>query len=125
MPGEKTWPTQPFPTKPPPFARQKFTVDDLSPYLEPGDRARFRDEILSARNEGLYTPPGKRPTIQMPGNNGGANWSGAAVDPASGFLGADEGRAYFLLYDPKVESGATFDLKWLKARMRDSTSRAP
>ena len=33
MPGETTWPTQPFPTKPPPFARQKFTVDDLSPYL--------------------------------------------------------------------------------------------
>ena len=86
MAGEKTWPTQPFPTKPQPFARQKFTVDDLSPYLEPADRARFRDEILSARNEGLYTPPGKRPTIQMPGNNGGANWSGAAVDPAAGHL---------------------------------------
>ena len=86
MPGEKTWPTQPFPTKPPPFARQKFTVDDLSPYLEPADRARFRDEILSARNEGLYTPPGKRPTIQMPGNNGGANWSGAAVEPGAGLL---------------------------------------
>ena len=57
MPGEETWPTQPFPTKPPPFARQKFTVDDLSPFLSPQDRARFRDEILSARNEGLFTPP--------------------------------------------------------------------
>ncbi|MBM3783428.1 MAG: c-type cytochrome [Acidobacteria bacterium] len=86
MPGEKTWPTQPFPTKPPPFARQKFTVDDLSPYLSPADRARFRDEILSARNEGLFTPPGRRPTIQMPGNNGGANWGGAAVDPTRGWL---------------------------------------
>jgi quinoprotein glucose dehydrogenase len=86
MPGEQTWPTQPFPLKPPPFARQKFTVDDLSPYLNAADRARFRDEILSARNEGLFTPPGKRPTIQMPGNNGGANWGGAAVDPNGGFL---------------------------------------
>ncbi len=86
MPGEETWPTQPFPTQPPPFARQKFTVDDLSPYLSPEDRAKFRDEILSARNEGLFTPPGRRPTIQMPGNNGGANWGGAAVDPASGSL---------------------------------------
>ncbi len=57
MPGEQTWPTQPFPVKPPPFARQKFTVDDLSPFLSPEDRARFRDEILSARNEGLFTPP--------------------------------------------------------------------
>ena len=86
MPGEETWPTQPFPTKPPPFARQKFTAEDLNPYLDPEERARFRDEILSARNEGLFTPPGLRPTIQMPGNNGGANWGGAAVDPANGML---------------------------------------
>ena len=86
MPGETTWPTQPFPTKPPPYARQKFTVDDLSPYLSVEDRAKFRDQILSARNEGLFTPPAKRGTIQMPGNNGGANWGGAAVDPAKGTL---------------------------------------
>jgi quinoprotein glucose dehydrogenase len=86
MPGEKTWPTQPFPSKPPPFARQKFTADDLSPFLSPEDRARFRDDLMSARNEGLFTPPGLRKTVQMPGNNGGANWSGAAVDPARGAL---------------------------------------
>jgi quinoprotein glucose dehydrogenase len=86
MPGETTWPTQPFPTKPPPYARQKFTVDDLSPYLSAEDRAKFRDQILSARNEGLFTPPAKRGTIQMPGNNGGANWGGAAVDPSKGTL---------------------------------------
>ena len=86
MPGETTWPTQPFPTKPPPYARQKFTVDDLSPYLSTEDRARFRDQILSARNEGIFTPPAKRGTIQMPGNNGGANWGGAAVDPSKGTL---------------------------------------
>jgi len=84
MAGEETWPTQPFPTKPPPFARQSFTVDDLSPYLSPADRAKFRDELLSARNEGLFTPPGKRNTVQMPGNNGGANWGGTAVDPTAG-----------------------------------------
>src|SRR5450432_901271 len=86
MPREETWPTQPFPLKPPPFARQKFTVEDLSPFLEPEERARFRDEILSARNEGLFTPPGRRNTMQMPGNNGGANWGGAAVDPTNGTL---------------------------------------
>jgi len=86
MPGEETWPTQPFPLQPPPFARQKFTAGDLSPFLNPQDRARFRDEILSARNEGLFTPPGQRNTIQMPGNNGGANWGGSAVDPVKGRL---------------------------------------
>ena len=86
MKREKTWPTQPFPTKPPPFARQTFTVDDLSPYLSTEDRAKFRDDILSANNQGLFTPPSTRNTIQMPGNNGGANWGGAAVDPLAGRL---------------------------------------
>jgi glucose dehydrogenase len=86
MPGETTWATQPFPTKPEPFARQTFTADDLSPFLSASDRAKFRDQILSARNEGLFTPPAKRGAIQMPGNNGGANWGGAAVDPFKGTL---------------------------------------
>ena len=86
MPGEKAWPTQPYPTQLPPFARQKFTVDDLSPYLSAEDKARFRDDLLSARNEGLFTPPSRRNTVQMPGNNGGANWGGAAVDPEAGLF---------------------------------------
>ena len=86
MPGEITWPTQPYPTKPPPFARQKFTVEDLSPFLNNEDRAKFRDQILTARNEGLFTPPSRRGAVQMPGNNGGANWGGAASDSQSGRL---------------------------------------
>ena len=86
MPGEITSPTQPFPVKPPPFSRQKFTVDDLNPYLPAEDRAKFRDDLLTARNEGLFTPPSRRGTIQMPGNNGGANWGGAAVIPDKGTL---------------------------------------
>jgi quinoprotein glucose dehydrogenase len=93
MAGEETWPTQPFPTKPPPFSRQKFTADDLNPYItDPAERARYRDQILSARNEGLFTPAGQRGTVEMPGNNGGANWGGAAVDP-------DHGRLYVVSKD--------------------------
>ncbi|HXJ38650.1 MAG TPA: PQQ-binding-like beta-propeller repeat protein, partial [Bryobacteraceae bacterium] len=82
-PGETTWPTQPFPTMPPPFARQKFTVDDLDNYyLTPEDRAKWKDRILSARNEGLYTPPVVNgETVYMPGHNGGANFFGSAADP--------------------------------------------
>jgi quinoprotein glucose dehydrogenase len=113
LPGEEAWPTQPFPTKPPPFARQKFTADDLNPYLEPQDRARFRDEILSARNEGLFTPPGIRPTIQMPGNNGGANWGGAAVDPANGMLfvvSKDLPAILKLLPDPGAPPGTRYTM---------------
>ena len=86
VPGEETWPTQPFPLKPPPFARQEFTDKDLSPFMDEEERAHFRDEIRSARNEGIFTPPGLTNTMEMPGNNGGANWGGAAVDPRNGNL---------------------------------------
>jgi quinoprotein glucose dehydrogenase len=113
LPGEEVSPTQPFPTKPPPFARQKFTADDLNPYIDPQERARFRDEILSARNEGLFTPPGLRPTIQMPGNNGGANWGGAAVDPANGRLfvvSKDLPAILKLVPDPAAPSGTRYTM---------------
>jgi quinoprotein glucose dehydrogenase len=86
MPGEETWPTQPFPLKPPPFARQSFTANDLSPFMPAEERVHFREEIQSARNQGLFTPPGLQNTIEMPGNNGGANFGGAAADPSQGFL---------------------------------------
>ena len=86
MPGEETWPTQPFPLNPPPFARQTFTVKDLSPFMEPEEREKFRKQIEGARNQGLFTPPGVTDTVEMPGNNGGANFQGAAVDPEHGTL---------------------------------------
>ena len=86
MPGEETSPTQPFPLKPPAFARQSFTARDLSPFIAPEERAQLAKQIESARNEGLFTPPGVTETVEMPGNNGGANFQGAAVDPANGKL---------------------------------------
>jgi quinoprotein glucose dehydrogenase len=86
MPGEITWPTQPFPTKPPPFARQSFTAKDLSPFMEPEERERLLERMKGARNSGLFTPPSLTDTVEMPGNNGGANFQGAAVDPEHGTL---------------------------------------
>jgi quinoprotein glucose dehydrogenase len=87
MPGEELWPTQPFPTAPPAFARQTFTEKDLSPFIEdPAERARFLEDIRGARNEGMFTPPTVRNTIQMPGNNGGSNFGGAAIDPERGTM---------------------------------------
>jgi len=82
MPGEETWPTQPFPTKPLPFARQSFTADEVNPYLDADEREKFHKQMLEAKNHGLFTPPGTQNTVQMPGNNGGANFGGAAADPA-------------------------------------------
>src|SRR5580704_7825887 len=54
--------------------------------LSPLSRPPSRGKILSSRNEGLYTPPSMRGSIEMPGHNGGGNWGGAAVDPSAGLL---------------------------------------
>ena len=84
VPGEESWPTQPFPTAPPPFARQSFTVDDINPYLPDEQRALIKDQLLSWRNEGLFTPPTLRGSVQMPGDQGGSNWGTTAANPTNG-----------------------------------------
>ena len=82
VPGEASWPTQPFPTHVPPFARQKFTADMVNPYIaDPKEREQIRQQVLAARNEGIYTPPSLGTTMETPGNNGGANWGTTAMDP--------------------------------------------
>ncbi|MEQ9443371.1 MAG: PQQ-binding-like beta-propeller repeat protein [Cyclobacteriaceae bacterium] len=85
IPGEEVWPTQPFPSKPLPYARQSLTEDDLadfSPEMQDTLRAMFQ----SFRYEGLYTPPDPRGTLMMPGTRGGSEWGGAAYDPATRML---------------------------------------
>jgi len=87
IPGEESWPTQPFPTAPPPFARQKFTVADINPYVEPEEKERLRKILVNARNEGIFTPPTiTRDQIAVPGEMGGSNWGSTAADPQTGML---------------------------------------
>lgn len=86
VPGEFSSPTQPIPTAPPPFVRHSFTVDDINPYLSPEERAYIKNQILNSRNDGVFTPPSLKGTIQMPGNPGGANWGTTAADPQKGMV---------------------------------------
>ncbi len=86
VPGEHTSPTQPFPTKPPPFATLSFTERDINPHLPAAEQEILRQKLRTSRNEGLFTPPSFQGSIGMPGHNGGANWAGSAVDPVNGEL---------------------------------------
>ena len=91
VPGERTAPTQPFPTKPPPYDRQGVDPADLIDFT-PELRAEA-EAILSQLHYGpLYEPPtvpvegGTQGTLMVPGSLGGANWPGGALDPESGYL---------------------------------------
>jgi quinoprotein glucose dehydrogenase len=86
-PGEASWPTQPVPTKPPPFARQSFTENDLNPYISEDDKAKILAILRGANNNGIFTPgTDKRDSIQIPGDVGGANWGNGSADPTTGIL---------------------------------------
>ena len=74
VPGEWASPTQPFPTKPAPFARQSFTEKDINPYLPTAERDAIAARMKTMRNDGLFTPPSFEGSIQIPGHNGGANF---------------------------------------------------
>jgi len=83
--GEKAWPTQPLPLKPPPFARQTFSeeiVTDISPQA----RANILERLKGLRMGGQFIPPSKEGTVIFPGFDGGAEWGGSAFDPESGRL---------------------------------------
>jgi len=87
VPGEESYPTQPFPTKPPPFARLKLDITDINPHLDDQERERLRGILKNARNEGLFTPQSlTHDQISIPGELGGSNWGGAAADPTTGML---------------------------------------
>ena len=87
VPAEESWPTQPFPTKPPPFSRQRFSESDINPHVNEAERAKLRETLRDAANEGIFTPASHaRNHIQIPGAFGGANWGAGAGDPETGML---------------------------------------
>jgi quinoprotein glucose dehydrogenase len=91
VPGEKTSPTQPFPTRPVPFDRQGINVDDLIDFT-PALRAEALEVIKRFKIGPMYTPPvvsdagGPIATLQVPADAGGANWPGGSLDPETNRL---------------------------------------
>ena len=90
-PGERASPTQPFPTRPPPYDRQGATIDDLIDFT-PALRAEAIELVKQWRMGPLFTPPsirGDAPgatkgTVQLPGSVGGAYWQRGAFDQETG-----------------------------------------
>ena len=82
---EETWPTQPFPLKPPPFARQHFTeelITDIST-----EAHEYVKAIWSTTRTGKqFIPPSTLGTMYFPGFDGGAEWGGASFDPTTNIL---------------------------------------
>ena len=104
MPGEQASPTQPFPTAPPPFSRQRMTVNDINPFMTPEEQAHWKDRLLSGKTE-LFTPPSTQYELfATPSSNGGSNWGTTAANPKKGlvFISAQDTVSIYKLYPEPV-----------------------
>jgi quinoprotein glucose dehydrogenase len=84
VPGERTWPYQPAVETPEPFMRQVFERSDITNIGE-SDRIAVQKKLKNAQF-GFFVPPTVGGTVALFGLHGGAGWSGAAVDEATGTL---------------------------------------
>jgi quinoprotein glucose dehydrogenase len=85
VPGEEAWPTQPFPTKPPPLVRLSLDKADLT-NVTPESREYALTQFKKYKSGVIYTPPSLQGTITTPSHQGGVEWGGASFDPLSGIL---------------------------------------
>ena len=85
LPGEASWPTQPYPVKPPPLATTSVTEADITT-VTPESRRDCLQKFGAALPGRIFNPWGLKLKLEIPGTLGGGNWSGASFDPASGYL---------------------------------------
>jgi len=85
VPGEQASLTQPAPLKPPPFSRLAFTEDEATT-ISPEGHQYVLKKLNEYRHGHQNEPPTVRGTVVIPGFHGGATWSGASLDPTTGYL---------------------------------------
>ena len=104
IPGEEVWPTQPFPLKPAPYARQFMSSADINEFSKIGHDS-LTQVFQQLRYEGLYTPPDPKGTLMVPGTRGGSEWGGAAYDPITGVLYLNANESPELATVRKIKTG--------------------
>jgi len=86
VPGEKTSPTQPFPTKPPAYDLQGFSVEDVLDFT-PELKAEALKVVSKYKLGPVFTPAvvskpdGPYATLALATAGGGTNWAGGSYDP--------------------------------------------
>lgn len=105
--GERAAKSQPVPSRPPALVRQTFTEQDLSTRT-PEVAAELRERFRGYKPGSTFTPPSLEGTVTIPGLLGGANWSGASFDPASGLLFVNVNNLPYVLTIKKADAGALY-----------------
>jgi quinoprotein glucose dehydrogenase len=119
VPGEWYSPTQPFPVKPPPLARNSFRMDELVtaedtfPEHVAACKALIEKHGLTANGPFTPFPPHEegappKSSMQFPGMTGGSNWGGTSTDPATGYVFVATHDQALIGWMEKVKAGAYY-----------------
>lgn len=88
VPGEESYPTQPFPLKPAPLGRHSFSPEEIAAVTP--EQKKFCTDMLATeggmKSGGPYTHYGLKLTIVFPGTLGTTNWPGMSYSPDLGYL---------------------------------------
>jgi quinoprotein glucose dehydrogenase len=128
--AEVTADTQPLPTLPEPFARQRLTADMLTERT-PGAHDDALSRFGKVLSDGQFVPGSREGTIIFPGFDGGAEWGGPAFDPETHllFVNANEMAWVLRMVEPKpstaIESGKSIYLRECAACHRPNMQGTP
>ena len=126
VPGEKTSPTQPFPTKPPAYGRNEVRVPEDLVDFTPEILAQAKDVVARYKTGPMFLPPivGDPKTflgaINLGNASGGTNWPGAGYDPETHIVYAQANESAVtpisLRSPPPASSGFTTDIRYISGR---------
>jgi len=122
VPGEKTSPTQPFPTKPPAYARQYLKVPDDLIDFTPELRAQAKDNISRYKNGPMFLPPiigdakGLIAAMGLGTASGGTNWPGAGYDPETHIVYAQASQSALFPVSLRTPPQGFSDIQYVMGR---------
>jgi quinoprotein glucose dehydrogenase len=122
VPGEKTSPTQPFPTKPPAYARNYLNVPDDLIDFTPEMRAQARDNIARYKNGPMFLPPvigdgkGLLGSMGLGTASGGTNWPGAGYDPETHIVYAQANQSALFPVSLRTPPQGFSDIQYVMGR---------
>jgi quinoprotein glucose dehydrogenase len=122
VPGEKTSPTQPFPTKPPAYGRNEFRVPDDLIDFTPELRAQAKDIVARYKTGPMFLPPVVGDpnkflgAINLGNASGGTNWPGAGYDPETHIVYAQANESAVTPISLRTPPAGFSDIRYVAGR---------